>query len=442
MQHERASTQPIHDASSPRTQVPSVKVCLVNDNANTRNWGAQATSIALCKLLHNAGGNVERTLPASRLDEKQSKDYPAIAYLGGHCDRWLSTWPMSRRLNSAFFNRLAQQLPDVVPASWEDFDRQALRVMQHKALGDIREALGSSDLVVINGEGCIYGNIRHSRMLFFIAYLAKHYLGRGTVMVNHSADLRHPNLNRIARHVYPLLDEVVFRETDSALACSEFCSSTTGADAAYLYVPASVESWSSRVEEFEPSRPYVCVGGSSSYLRRGETQVKPVAGYVELCRRLLAECDQVVLVAASWQDEHIFQAVKNELGLPLIGMSSPFQQAIDVIGNAGVYIGGRWHSAIFAHAGGTPVVALGAYTPKMQAFLHDSGQPGTPFDPFELATQAPQIAARVRDCLEQGDRLRAVLSDGARECARRAWLNVNCVEKMAISRSTPGPEFP
>ncbi|WP_161629068.1 polysaccharide pyruvyl transferase family protein [Litchfieldella anticariensis] len=413
----------------------------MNDNSDTRNWGAQATSMALCELVHSAGGNVERTLSASRLDEKQGKDYPAIAYLAGYFDRRLPAWSMPRRLNHAIFNRLARQLPDVVPDSWEDFDRQALRVLQHKTLGDIREALENSDLVVINGEGCIYGNIRHSRMLFFIAYLAKRYLGRETVMVNHSADLRHPTLNRIARHVYPLLDEVVFRETDSALACSGFCSSTIGADAAYLYTPAPVENWSLRMDGFDPGRPYVCVGGSSSYLRRGDEQVKPVAGYVELCRHLQAECDQVVLVAASWQDERIFQAVKNELGIPLIGVSSPFRQAIDVIGNARVYIGGRWHSAIFAHAGGTPVVALGAYTPKMQAFLHDSGQPGTPFDPFELATQAPKIAAGVRDCLEQGDRLRAVLSDGARECARRARLNVNCVEKMVVSRSTPGPEF-
>ncbi|MDI5934157.1 polysaccharide pyruvyl transferase family protein [Halomonas kalidii] len=428
----------------PEVQQQTVKVCLVNDTSNTCNWGAKATSTALRELIHDVGGSLTTTFYESRLDARHREDHRILSRLAHGCDRFLTVGPGSRRINNSLFHRLARRCPDVAPERWEDFGRKAQRVMACKALDDIRVSLEESDLVIISGEGCVYGNIRQSRMLFFIAYLAKHCLGKDTAMVNHSADLRHPVLARIAREVYPLLDDVVFREADSAHRCREFCRPVVGADAAYLYSPAPVETWCrtggrpdevgsrpSQAVHLDPGRPYLCIGGSSSYLRRGGSVATPAAGYLALCRNLQTECEQLVLVAASWQDQRIFQPVAAELGLPLIGIDATFQHAIDVIGNARAYIGGRWHSGIFAHTGGTPVVALGAYTPKMQALLNHIGLDGEPFDPFDLAEQAPRIAARVRDCLSQGDRLRATLQEGARECAHRARLNVCRVQRRA-----------
>ncbi|RTR05340.1 polysaccharide pyruvyl transferase family protein [Halomonas nitroreducens] len=435
------------NTSSPNRQEhePShrIRVCLVNDTSNTHNWGARATSQALRTLIHEAGGTVEHTLYESRLTAPQYADRRSLDGVAGR----LPGGAAPRRIGRGVLNRLARYYPDAVPACWAEFDAKARAVMDGRALRDIRQALTNSDLVMISGEGCIYGNLRQSRMLFFIAYLARCWLDKETALVNHSADLAHPVLSAIAREVYPRLDEVVFREADSARACGDWCRPRIAADAAYRLTPAPPEAWlpiaarpgyfdgwPSRAARFDPARPYVCVGGSSSYLRRGHRSIDPVAGYVALCRRLAADIAPVLLVAASWQDERIFRAVAAELDMPLVGIATPVQQAIDIIGNALAYVGGRWHSGVFAHAGGTPTVALGAYTPKMQALLHHAGLPGEPFDPFALASQSAAIIRQTRDLIDQGEALRERLRATARRSACYAEQNVGILAARHAQR--------
>ncbi|MBZ9538045.1 polysaccharide pyruvyl transferase family protein [Modicisalibacter tunisiensis] len=424
-----------------------VRVCLVNDTSNTNNWGARATSRALVSLIEEAGGAVAHTLYESRLTEPRHDDHRRLVDAMHTLDHQAFGTLMPRRIRRGLLNRVARYCPDATPASWAEFEGKAKAVMAGRLLPDIRAALEASDVVLISGEGCIYGNLRQSRLLFFIAYLAKCWLGRPTALVNHSAELSHPVLEEIAREVYPRLDAVVFREADSAAPWHSQFAPVVAADAAYRLAPAAREAWlpiaarpgyfdgwPCRAEHFDPSRPYVCVGGSSRYLRGGQECKNPANEYIALCRRLSEQVGQVVLMAAAWQDERIFREVARELDLPLVGIATPARQAIDILGNAMAYVGGRWHSGIFAHAGGTPVVALGAYTAKMQALLNHMQLAGEPFDPFELAAQAEAITTRTLDLIGQGEALRDTLRHGARLSAERAACNVGL---LAADHSSP-----
>ncbi|MEQ6890518.1 polysaccharide pyruvyl transferase family protein [Halomonas sp. CS7] len=325
---------------------------------------------------------------------------------------------------------------DVSPRDWSEFERFALSVMHGETFNDLATSLSQCDIVLINGEGCIYDRTRQSRMIFFIAYLAKRFFDKPTAMVNHSIVMNDPVLEEIAWHVYPLLDDIVFREGDSARACPAG-RGRVAADAAYLYAPQPQGQWcrsASPVEDsaevywhvgaFDPQAPYACIGGGSVYFRGLRPGFDAIPGFLRLCRALQASVGQVMLTASSAKDMRILEPVAERLGLPLAGANLPVQTAVNLMGNARVYIGARWHPSIFAHRGGTPVIALSRHTPKMDAFLQQAEMPPSALDPFALEDQLDAIMAAVRAHLYEGEELRDRLHNGAARLASLARENV------------------
>ena len=47
----------------------------------------------------------------------------------------------------------------------------------------------------------------------FLTYIAKTIYDKPVIIVNHTADFSHPDLRRIAEEIYPLFDDVVFRDS-------------------------------------------------------------------------------------------------------------------------------------------------------------------------------------------------------------------------------------
>ncbi|WP_197030829.1 polysaccharide pyruvyl transferase family protein [Halomonas sp. BC04] len=325
---------------------------------------------------------------------------------------------------------------DVAPAHWGEFEHLAQSVIDDEVFNDIATAICNSDVVLINGEGCIYDRTRQSRMIFFIAYLAKRFFGKPTALVNHSIVMNEPVLREIAQHVYPLLDDIVFREPDSALACPAG-QSRVAADAAYLYEPEPPEQWERSTEAtrerngalwsggaFDPHKPYACIGGGSVYFRGLRPELDAIPGLVMLCRELQGSVGQVLLTASSAKDLRILEPVSKMLDLPLAGASLPIQCAVNLVGNARVYIGARWHPSIFAHRGGVPVVALSRHTPKMDAFLKQAGIPPSHLDPFSLENQLDDVIGQVRSHLDAGEQLRVKLRADATRLSETTSENV------------------
>lgn len=397
-----------------------MKVCLVNDTSDDPNWGARATSFALRELIHEAGGRVVSTLYQYRIGIPQRED---IVTLNG------------RGVTEGVYR-------DVAPYRWADFESRAREVMEGAIFPAIRAALADSDIVLVSGEGCIYDCTRQSRMIYFIAYLAKRFFGKVTALINHSIVLNDPVLEEIARHVYPLLDDIVFREGDSARACPAG-QARLAADAAYLYQPETLATWWGsrahleeraseywRVGAFDPQIPYVCIGGGSVYFRGLRTDFDPVPGFVRLSRALRESVGQVLLTASSAKDLSILEPVAEELDLPLAGPTLPIQQAVNLMGNARLYIGARWHPSIFAHRGGTPVIALSRHTPKMDAFLRQADMPPSDLDPFAIENQFDDIIAGVKANLHAGEGHREQLRRGAAQLAEKARENVRLLSEL------------
>nr|WP_254628813.1 polysaccharide pyruvyl transferase family protein [Halomonas taeanensis] len=396
----------------------AMKVCLVNDTSDDPNWGARATSLALRELIYEAGGQVESTLYQYRIGMAQTEDIAsardAEALLG--------------------------LVEDVAPSCWQEFESSAHEVMDGVIFPEIYSALATNDVVLISGEGCIYDCTRQSRMIYFIAYLAKRFFGKPTAIVNHSVVMNDPVLREIADHVYPLLDDIVFREPDSVLACSSGLG-RVASDAAYLYQPQGSEWWSRlgspqespqgehegevlRGGAFDPQAPYACIGGGSVYFRGLKPGFDAIPSFSKLCRALQASVGQVILTASSGKDLSIMAPVSERLDLPLAGVNLPIQSAVNLMGNAKVYIGARWHPSIFAHSGGTPVIALNRHTVKMDAFLKQADMPQRGFDPFAIEDQFDDLMAEVKAHLQAGEGLRSRLRIGAHRLAGMARENV------------------
>ncbi len=106
-------------------------------------------------------------------------------------------------------------------------------------------------------------------------------------------------------------------------------------------------------------------------------------------------------------------------------LATPVQQAVDVLGNADAYIGGRWHSSIFALRGGTPVCLLSANTFKMKALAEIAGLYPPALDAGNLEDARVTIGEQLTRYLEEGDGLRRRLRDWAEDSARDAWHNVD-----------------
>lgn len=395
-----------------------MKVCLVNDTSDDPNWGARATSLALRELIHEAGGQVESTLYQYRIGMAQTEDIASVRDA----------------------KALSGLVEDVAPSSWQEFESSAHKVMDGAIFPEIYSALATNDVVLISGEGCIYDCTRQSRMIYFIAYLAKRFFGKPTAIVNHSVVMNDPVLREIADHVYPLLDDIVFREPDSVLACSSGLG-RVASDAAYLYQPQGSEWWSRlgspqespqgehegevlRGGAFDPQAPYACIGGGSVYFRGLKPGFDAIPSFSKLCRALQASVGQVILTASSGKDLSIMAPVSERLDLPLAGVNLPIQSAVNLMGNAKVYIGARWHPSIFAHSGGTPVIALNRHTVKMDAFLKQADMPQRGFDPFAIEDQFDDLMAEVKAHLQAGEGLRSRLRSGAHRLAGMARENV------------------
>jgi Polysaccharide pyruvyl transferase len=422
------------------------KVYLVNNTSLNLNWGSRATTYKLRQMLSRVGAEVVQSLPLHQLSHLDWNARPATASVSGGLRTVATRYPFSK-LASVFLNNTARFLPEVVPKSWSEFEAFAKHVMAGRILPHVKTALSSCDVVIINGEGGIFGNQRESRAMLFVAYLAKKFFDKPVTLVSHSADIRQPVLQEIARHVYPLLDDVVFREAQSREQCAPFVVGKVAADVTFDYKPAPREAWLEVASqpgyfqvypelsgEFDPRKPYVCVGGSSIYFRKDRPEYNPIPGFTKLCQRLQYEVGQVVLTASAMADLPIFEPVAKALKLPLIRPELPPQQAVDLLGHASAYIGGRWHSCIFAATGGTPVITLAAHTLKVDALNEQLELHQSPVNPFNLEQELDSIVRQLNTSLAHPE-LRVELRNRARKLGRLSWENVRFVRDMAKERS-------
>lgn len=354
--------------------------------------------------------------------------------------------PPSWMAPSAWFVRKHPSLP--VLDTLADIKRQAGEVQSGRILQDIAGILRQCDVVVLNGENYLRPGAYKGRMLLFLAYLATKVYGKPCILMNHSAELEEPALAEIATEVYPLLDEVHFRDDHSAESCASLVRPGRWKlipDVAFA-VPAAplsewgtlgrrqgqFSAWPDLAEGFDPTRPYVTVCASSIFGQPQHQHLDAAPAFSRLCRRLNEKVGPVVLTAPCEPDSAIMRAVQKSTGFPLIGINLPVRQAIDIVGNAAVHVGGRWHPGIFAATGGTPMVALGANNHKVHSLMRMLGLDGPVFDALHLDAHIEAIVGQAESMLAAGAPLRQRLLDRSREFGAQVERNLDWLRAMNL----------
>ena len=410
-----------------------MKVLFVNDSTEQPQLGRPGGRYSLKTMITGGGGEI--TASVSELELGTSTfGRRGLRLPTGRCgvepatDRHSCAPPI---LLSQLRGRFCERAPLLVaattsrtrgPASAEPLGRCARGDGPWSGfLGAARNA----DIAVIHGDGCMTGNSLIARTELLMGYVLKKHLDMPVIIVNHTADFSDPSLLReIAQEVYPLFDDVVFRDQMSVERCQTFCAGRFSPDTAFWFRPAPRDDWAPLagrpsyfdvwpdVAGFDPGKPYVCLGGSSIFgARNGGAGL--VDDYVDLVEHLRSiYLGQIVLVVSDLVDEPVLRPLARRLGLPVVGLTTPLQQVVDIVGNADCYVGGRWHVAIFALSGGAPVVPLSAKTFKMSALTKMAGLPADPVDAWALRQHKAAIGRLLLDHLNEGSALRERL---------RAW---------------------
>lgn len=426
-----------------------MKVLFINDSTTYANWGGRGATIALRAMIAECGGSIVKTLFIDDLVDRplgQAPPPPPPVHRasGKLKDRVKPFVPPAlldaRRRISARDQRPAAV--DPIPACWSDYHRSVSAVLGPQTpWAGLLPVFAAIDVAVVFGDGDIYGNHGLPRTLLFLSFLIKAHFQKPVIMVAHSADFSHPELLEVAEHVYPLLDDVVFRDEISKERCRPFCQGRFAADTAFWFAPAARDAWIAVAGRstyfdvwpdratFDPSEPYVCVGGSSLFDTADPHAV--AGGYARLIRHLRSVYSgQLVLTASCAVDQPVFHALAQKMELPLVGVATPVQQAADILGHADAYIGGRFHPSVFALRGGAPIVALSAKSFKMEALTRMAGLPVVTFDSLNLAPEADGIGRLLLSHLDEGQALRRRLSSWGREMAENSWDNVSFIKRM------------
>ena len=109
--------------------------------------------------------------------------------------------------------------------------------------------MADADVVLIHGAS-LHGDLLIPKTILFLAYLAKTRYHAPVVIANHTADLANPALRRIAESVYPLFDDVVFRDPLSAEKLSSLCDGRYAGDTAFWFEPSERAPWDEVTSRF------------------------------------------------------------------------------------------------------------------------------------------------------------------------------------------------
>ena len=417
-----------------------MKVVFINDSTSSANWGDRAAAISLMAMIERVGGErvhtvTESDLKATSFRSAASEPEPGRAN-GVHGLRQFVP-PILLELRRRRMRPVASSRGGLIPREWSEFPSAAAAVLGPRdPWPELIDAIRACDVVVIHGDGGMVGNGILPRTVLFLAYLVKQHLHKPVLIVNHTADFDHADLRASAERVYPSFDDVVFRDPVSVERCASFCDGRFAPDSAFTFRPIDRDAWlpvASRptffdvwpdTARFDPARPYVCIGGSSLF--GGDRDPRATGDqFAVLVRHLQSVyAGQVVLTASDAVDEPIMRRVAAGLDLPLVGVGTSVQQAVDIVGNAEAYIGGRWHPSIFALRGGAPILTLASKTFKMQALADMAGLSSTVFDALAVDRDAEAIGNALLGLLEQGAAMRHRLRSWAEGQAELAWDNV------------------
>ncbi len=426
----------------------SITVCLINDTSDQQNWGCQATSAALKRLIQQLAPDVQiRSIYLGALRSEYAQVHIRVvqrnvSFLNKPGNPWE---PMSRTRSviESLPSVIRRRLLEITPCRWfpkvaDEFDEFAHMWLSQQEPSGMLPILQESDLVVFNGEGSILQRAPKGTRPLFLLYLAKHYLGKPCAIINHTAHLETsvPVLLAMARRVYPMMDYVSVREPASrrnlienqVLDDVEVVPDALFADALHDDVSGRV----SMTRYGGSSNRQVCISGSS--LSRLASPWRPDASFEDLVAALRERDLEPVLVAKDESDQFL-RNVAQRTGTPFFGAEHTHDELTALLEKSRLFISGRYHPNILSAMAGCPFLPLTANSHKIEGLCELLEYPlQRAFEFFDLRQQMPELLSGVESLLCD-DQLRQRLPMRVAELAEQAQLHCARLQEVLGSHS-------
>lgn len=416
-----------------------MKVLFLVDNRYVQNWGGRSTSMALKDVV--------------------SKSNEIVYTIYGHYTAKYNpfilrdkTYSFSDRVRMALCRRnvfkdylLKTDPYNIIKDSIEESYLAYKKMMTGNPLSFYREMdeqLRKCDALVCNGEGTmIFSNPpRYSsicRMLIF--KLAQEY-GKKTYMLNAMfSDCPRTGRNEaLLNECRGILNRCTVVAARDPLSYDYYMKNIGNN---VTYIPDALFTWTKfsdyisiaksfpkvfvsfpendeKIEEFDFSKPYICLSGSSL---AAWNQEEARVAYTELAKALKKQFR--VFVVPTCAGDRFLSQVARDAKCPFVPVETNVFMGMSILANADVFVSGRWHPSILASLGGTPCVFMGSNSHKTRALQYMLEY--SEVKEYSAIPSLNEINKIVKDCAEKvvlGDKERIRILSVVRKLSNDALI--------------------
>lgn len=395
-------------------------ILFVGDLRSANNYGAVATTESLVRLLHDQEYDAEYKY----IDYKSLyKPTPQIGFSNNKKTYFSIVKDAAKHffpklLIKFFKTKRSLNQVDFVPYKLSQFESYFSKMIAGQSLQYEKNLLEWADIVYINGEGNIVngtdsnGKYRMgARYLLFMAWLSKVKYNKPTLILNHTVDPRNYNAFEIISAVYPLLDQVLVRETLSLPVLKEYGVNNARfvPDALFSYKPAVEWEPSEELKrQIDFSRPFICIGDSSG-VKNAYSHVSwnVIEVFTEIILELKNIAPQIIFVDGyNGNNEDINEVIrKNNIGYVNF-QNCNYHDLLQVLKRSMIFISGRWHASILCTLANTPILLWGADSHKTKSLYTLLDYNYRFFEVASLPANIPELIDEARKILKDTDSIK------------------------------------
>jgi polysaccharide pyruvyl transferase WcaK-like protein len=314
-----------------------MKIAYFVNSINSINWGGQATSKGIKKLIEESYPTatfVPLTLPSFTL-----KKFRIVRTI----------W--ENKLSKAILND----------------DREGV-IKYLKKLNIDESFFDGFDTVCFNGEGAIHAKSGHLIRLMGMLY---EYKKRGAFVsaLNQTVDLGdNKRIQAVVKKIYSMVDYLAVREPVSQRELQKLgLDPEVVGDAAYALGSFSSAQVDALTSDLNLPEKFVSVTGSS-ILKRNKKSVVLMDALLEKIISFYKDMP-IYFLATTKTDMYLAKELQNKYGFEIFSPPEKHDKAMAIIAKSYILIGGRQHPNIFAAMQGTPFIPFKGNTHKMEGVV-------------------------------------------------------------------------
>ena len=381
-----------------------MKIVYVGDNRHRGNFGCRATSTALSQIISEENEIVGRIY-----GDYTNVDTGELFFL-----RWIPAWMYKKLAKFKYWEHLKKVLYTVnrffrrghyyfSSADFinYDFDKSIKNLIKcipanpHLKDFDLRQY--DFDALVVNGEGSfIFATppwrecMIESMLMYWAEKMGKKvYFLNGMLSKDPYSDENKKTIE-LLKPIFSKAEVISVREQYSYKYAQQNFENIN-----LKHYPDALFSWYKMINddfritngkyvmgiqgatdeafyEFDFSKPYICISGSSAVGNASKNKKEAIDKYSELVNKVKNEFKEYnIFLVEVCEGDAFLNDVSKITNTPIIAIDTPILAVGKILANSRVFISGRYHPAILSSLGGTPCIFMSSNSHKTRSVQED-----------------------------------------------------------------------